>query len=69
MLIHTYTYTYIYLYIHIRIHTQDYTPYSCMKIILGSPPEVGAYHGCPFKHSTDTQLLSQLQGLKIGGRQ
>ena len=46
---------------------KDYTPYSCMKIILGSPPEVGAYHGCPYKHSSDTQLLAQLQGLKIGG--
>ena len=46
---------------------KDYTPYSCMKIILGSPPEVGAYHGCPYKHSSDSQLLAQLQGMKLGG--
>ena len=46
---------------------KDYTPYSCMKIILGSPPEVGAYHGCPYKHSSDSHLLAQLQGLKLGG--
>ena len=25
---------------------KNYTPYSCMKIIMGSPPEQNAYHVC-----------------------
>jgi DNA primase large subunit len=28
---------------------KNYTPYSCMKIIMGTPPEVGAHHGCPYR--------------------
>lgn len=44
---------------------KNYTPYSCMKIIMGAPPEPGAYHGCPYRHSSDQQLASQLQGLKL----
>jgi DNA primase large subunit len=40
-----------------------------MKIIMGAPPETGAFHGCPYRHSSDTQLLSQLQALKIGGNE
>lgn len=48
---------------------KNYTPYSCMKIIMGAPPETGAFHGCPYRHSSDTQLLAQLQGLKLGGQE
>ncbi|GCC28895.1 hypothetical protein chiPu_0007329 [Chiloscyllium punctatum] len=43
----------------------DYTPFSCMKIILSNPPSQGDYHGCPFRHS-DLELLKQkLQAYKI----
>jgi DNA primase large subunit len=28
---------------------KSYTPYSCMKIIMGAAPEVGGHHGCPYK--------------------
>ncbi|XP_072293495.1 DNA primase large subunit [Eucyclogobius newberryi] len=36
----------------------DYTPYSCMKVILSNMPSQGDYHGCPFRHS-DPELLKQ----------
>ncbi|XP_028721221.1 DNA primase large subunit isoform X1 [Peromyscus leucopus] len=43
----------------------DYTPFSCMKIILTNPPSQGDYHGCPFRHS-DAELLKQkMQSYKI----
>ena len=48
---------------------KNYTPYSCMKIIMGTPPEAGAFHGCPYRHSTDVQLTSMLSALKIGGNE
>jgi DNA primase large subunit len=47
---------------------KNYTPYSCMKIIMGSPPEMGAYHGCPYRHMPETQLVSLLGSLSIGGK-
>lgn len=28
---------------------KNYTPYSCMKIIMGAAPEAGGYHGCPYR--------------------
>eukprot|EP01038_Epipyxis_sp_PR26KG_P013149 gene13149-17617_t len=44
---------------------KNYTPYSCMKIIMGTPPEAGAYHGCPYRHSNDAQLSGMLAAMKI----
>ncbi|KAG7276957.1 hypothetical protein CRUP_016447 [Coryphaenoides rupestris] len=43
----------------------DYTPYSCMKVILSNAPSQGDHHGCPFRH-TDAELLKQkLQSYKV----
>jgi DNA primase large subunit len=47
---------------------KDYTPYSCLKIIIGTPPEAGAYHGCPYRHMPENQLVSLLGSLSIGGK-
>ncbi|XP_032877753.1 DNA primase large subunit [Amblyraja radiata] len=43
----------------------DYTPFSCMKIILSNPPGQGDYHGCPFRHSDVDLLKPKLQSYKI----
>ncbi|KAM9074464.1 DNA primase large subunit isoform 2-T3 [Megaptera novaeangliae] len=43
----------------------DYTPYSCLKIILTNPPSQGDYHGCPFRHSDPELLRQKLQAYKI----
>ncbi|NXF07491.1 PRI2 primase, partial [Smithornis capensis] len=43
----------------------DYTPYSCMKIIMSNPPSQGDYHGCPFRHSDPELLKQKLQSCKI----
>ncbi|XP_048203518.1 DNA primase large subunit [Perognathus longimembris pacificus] len=43
----------------------DYTPFSCMKIILTNPPGPGDYHGCPFRHSDPELLKQKLQSYKI----
>ncbi|XP_006638928.2 DNA primase large subunit isoform X1 [Lepisosteus oculatus] len=43
----------------------DYTPYSCMKVILSNPPSQGDYHGCPFRHSDPELLKQKLQSYKI----
>jgi DNA primase large subunit len=29
---------------------KNYTPQSCLKIIMGAPPEPGAFHGCPYRY-------------------
>ncbi|XP_069873350.1 DNA primase large subunit isoform X2 [Dipodomys merriami] len=43
----------------------DYTPFSCMKIILTNPPGQGDYHGCPFRHSDPELLKQKLQSYKV----
>ncbi|XP_030628112.1 DNA primase large subunit [Chanos chanos] len=43
----------------------DYTPYSCMKVILSNPPSQGDYHGCPFRHSDPELLRQKLQSYKL----
>nr|KAF6507392.1 DNA primase subunit 2 [Rousettus aegyptiacus] len=43
----------------------DYTPFSCMKIIITNPPSQGDYHGCPFRHSDPELLKQKLQSYKI----
>jgi DNA primase large subunit len=45
-----------------------YTPYSCMKIIMGAAPEPGAHHGCPYRHASDTQLAAMVGGLQLDAR-
>jgi len=44
---------------------KNYTPYSCMKIIMGTPPEAGAHHGCPYRHLKDESLAALLTSLKL----
>mmetsp|Transcript_20524 Transcript_20524/g.31139 ORF Transcript_20524/g.31139 Transcript_20524/m.31139 type:complete len:537 (-) Transcript_20524:134-1744(-) len=44
----------------------NYTPYSCTKIILGSPPGTGDHHGCPYRNYDDTHLAAVLSQMKIG---
>eukprot|EP00978_Attheya_sp_CCMP212_P015510 scaffold39980_cov50-Attheya_sp.AAC.1 len=44
----------------------SYTPYNCMKIILGNPPQSGDHHGCPYRHYDDTHLSSLLTKMNIG---
>ncbi|XP_028676335.1 DNA primase large subunit [Erpetoichthys calabaricus] len=45
----------------------DYTPFSCMKIILSNAPSQGDHHGCPFRHSDPELLKQKLQSYKIPG--
>jgi DNA primase large subunit len=45
----------------------SYTPYNCVKIIMGNPPQGGAeHHGCPYRHYDDASLGALLGQLKIG---
>lgn len=43
----------------------DYTPYSCMKIIMSSAPAAGDAHGCPFRHSDIDTLRMRMHSYKI----
>eukprot|EP00897_Mesotaenium_endlicherianum_P009091 jgi/Mesen1/820/ME000111S10968 len=46
----------------------DWTPPSCMKIIM-STPGVGDHHGCPYRHFSEENLRAALGGLRLGSRQ
>ncbi|XP_035255536.1 DNA primase large subunit [Anguilla anguilla] len=43
----------------------DYTPYSCLKVILSNAPSQGDFHGCPFRHSDPDLLKQKLQSYKV----
>mmetsp|Transcript_3262 Transcript_3262/g.7999 ORF Transcript_3262/g.7999 Transcript_3262/m.7999 type:complete len:523 (+) Transcript_3262:26-1594(+) len=43
----------------------DYTPYSCMKIIMSNPPGTGDAHGCPFRHFDEDQLKLRMMQFKV----
>jgi DNA primase large subunit len=39
----------------------NYTPYSCMKIIMSNTPTKGDHHGCPFRHWDRSHMTIMLQ--------
>eukprot|EP00041_Stephanoeca_diplocostata_P015417 m.294251 g.294251 ORF g.294251 m.294251 type:complete len:527 (+) comp20029_c0_seq1:107-1687(+) len=43
----------------------DYTPYSCMKIIMSNPPSTGDAHGCPFRHFDNDSLKLRMMQFKV----
>jgi DNA primase large subunit len=43
----------------------NYTPYSCLKIIMGAPPGPGDHHGCPYRHYDENRLSSLIGQLRI----
>jgi len=43
---------------------QDYTPYSCMKIIMSTPGQ-GDFHGCPYRHWTDDNVRAALSKMNL----
>ena len=45
---------------------KNYTPFTCLKIILGPAPAPGVAHGCPYKHLGDQSLRAVLSQSKLG---
>merc|ERR1712003_162762 len=43
----------------------DYTPYSCMKIIMKNAPGSGDCHGCPFRHWDKGPLKTKIMSYGI----
>ena len=43
----------------------DYTPYSCMKIIMSNTPGTGDAHGCPFRHFDQDGLKLRMMQWKV----
>ncbi|KAE8730121.1 putative DNA primase large subunit [Hibiscus syriacus] len=46
---------------------EDYTPYSCQKII-SSTPGVGDHHGCPYRHFSEENLRAALLRMGVSSR-
>jgi DNA primase large subunit len=44
----------------------SYPPKNCSKIILGTPPNAGEHHGCPYKHGTVQYVTHMLTQLGMG---
>ena len=44
----------------------DYTPYSCMKVIAGTPG-TGEHHGCPYRTFSEDNLRAALRGMRLSG--
>ncbi|CAM9610744.1 unnamed protein product, partial [Phaeothamnion confervicola] len=44
----------------------NYTPYSCLKAIMGNPPGPGDHHGCPYRHYDEAHLAGLVSGLNLG---
>jgi DNA primase large subunit len=47
---------------------QNYSPYSCLKIITSNHPGAGDHHGCPFKHFGGDNLRTYLSEYIAGKR-
>jgi DNA primase large subunit len=43
----------------------NYTPYSCLKIIMSAGPGGGEHHGCPYRHNDESHLSSLLGQLRL----
>lgn len=46
----------------------NYTPYSCMKIIMSNPPTQGDHHGCPFRHWDKAHITTMLHSRGLSSR-
>lgn len=45
----------------------NYSPYGCMKIIMGAAPGANEHHGCPFRHFDENKLRATMTR-ESGGR-
>ena len=45
----------------------SYSPYSCMKIIMGAQPQQGEYHGCPYRHQSEQSISALFGSMNITG--
>ena len=45
----------------------NYTPYSCLKIIMGAAPNAGEAHGCPYRHYDERHLSGLLSQMRLDG--
>jgi DNA primase large subunit len=43
----------------------NYTPYSCLKIIMSAGPGGGEHHGCPYRHNDESHLSNLLGQLRL----